>query len=231
MKSIKILLTIFTLLFLSNCQKSSEEPSLRDLGLDFFPLQENLFWEYDITEITYTVLNPPATNTYQIREEIKELFIGLDNQLAYRYEKYKRNNDNESWQIDSTGFVQKTNFNVKKSVNNLIFTKLAFPLEEGKQWNGNAYNHLGATQFTLQNVRQKYTTNTQLYPQTATVFQINDSSLVALNRRFEVYAEDIGLIEANYKSLNYCTTANCVGQGVIHFGNEYKQRLKRYGKM
>ncbi len=227
-----ILFIIVVIICFAACTPKNEEPNLRDLGLDFYPLQENLFWEYDVKEITYTLINAPVTINYQIREEIKELFNGLDNIAAYRYEKYKRNTSTDVWVIDSTGFVQKTNYWVRKSANNFIFTKLAFPFQEGKTWNGNAYNNLGAKDFQMKNVRQSYQiNNTQNFPQAVKIFQVNDSSLVALNRRIEVYAEDIGLVEASYKNLNYCTTSACVGQGVIRFGSDYYQKLKNYGKL
>lgn len=228
----KNIILIFIFSFLWNCTPKKDEPNLRDLGLDFYPLQENLFWEYDVKEITYTLINAPLINTYQIREELKELFIGLDNLPAYRYEKYKRNTNNDVWVIDSTGFIQKTNFAIRKSANNYIFTKLIFPLQEGVTWNGNAYNNLGAKDFQMKNVRKPYQlNNTQNFAQTVKVFQVNDSSLVALNRRIEIFAEDVGMIEASYKALNYCTTGNCVGQGVIRFGNDYSQKLIKYGKL
>lgn len=230
MKNNLIFILIFS--FLCSCTPTKEEPNLRNLGIDFYPLQENFFWEYDVKETIYTLVNTPVVLNYQIREELKELFIGLDNLPTYRYEKYKRNTSNDSWVIDSTGFVQKNNSFVRKSNNNYTFIKLVFPLQEGKTWNGNTYNNLGATDFQMKDVRKSYQLdNSQNFSQTLKVFQVNDSSLIALNRRVEIYAEDVGMIEASYKKLNYCSTSACVGQGVIRFGNDYSQKLKRYGKL
>ncbi|TAE75367.1 MAG: hypothetical protein EAZ85_02710 [Bacteroidetes bacterium] len=227
-----ILFFILIISFFTACTPKQEEPNLRDLGLDFYPLQENFFWEYEVKEISYTLINPPVAFTYQIREELKELFIGLDNLPAYRYEKYKRNTNTDAWVIDSTGFVQKSNYWVRKSANNLIFTKLAFPFQEGKTWNGNAYNNLGAKDFQMKDVRKPYQlSSSQNFSTAVKVIQINDSSLVALKRRIEVYAQDVGLIEASYKNLNYCTATNCVGQGIVRFGSDYNQKLLRYGKL
>jgi hypothetical protein len=67
-------------------------------------------------------------------------------------------------------------------------------------------------------VNQSFQINGQKFDKTFSVIQQNDSTLVDLKRRIEIYAEGIGMIYQERTNVLYCNSGDCLGKGKIDFG-------------
>lgn len=221
---------LFVLIILfSQCQ-SQENPTPDNIGGAYFPLELGSFVEYQVREEKYTVTNPVVILQYQVREVVADTFNDINKQKSFRIERYKRNTNTQNWTLDSVWVAKKTGSQAIRVESNLSFIKLAFPLNENTTWNGNALNALGNDDYIAKEVGWEKKVNNITYPNTATVIQADDSSLVSVDRRREIYAENIGLIFKEQRKINYCDEASCIGNNTIIFGFIYTQTLIKYGK-
>ena len=228
-----LLCGVAALLSLNACEVST--PALPDAGYAYFPLEKGMFSEYDVVETTYTLSAAPSSRTYQIREVVSQVFTDLSAQESYRIERFSRTNANQIWRLDSVWTAKRTAHQAIRTENNLSYVKLVFPIGEGTRWNGNALNGLGGKEastdeYLMENLHKRHQINDQIFDKTLTVRQQNDSTLVGIDRRTEIYAAQIGLIYKEFTQLAYCYQASCLGKGQVDFGTRIIQRIKRYGK-
>lgn len=185
---------------------------------------------YDVEEIQYSLTENPKVKNYQLKEVNASFFQDADNKEALRIERYRRENDTQKWVIDSVFTAKKGIDKALKIENNVTYVKMIFPIKENIKWNGNLYNSFGEDSYEMKKVNQPFQTNGQSFAKTLSVIQQNDSTLVDLKRRMEVYAEGIGLVYQEKTFVSYCNTADCLGKGKIDFGTKYMLKIKSYGK-
>lgn len=174
----------------------------------------------------YALTQSPLTQTYQLKEDATMDVDGKNITI----ERYRRENDTQKWTIDSVFSAKKEIDKVLRTENNVTFVKLIFPISEGLKWNGNAYNSLGNDTYELKKMFQPFQTNGKNFNRTLTVIQQNDSTLVDLKRRLEVYAEGIGMIYQEKISVSYCNSGDCLGKGKIDFGTKYIVKFRSHEK-
>ncbi|MFT4030980.1 MAG: hypothetical protein QM669_01030 [Siphonobacter sp.] len=229
MKKLYLLLSLGLLgLGIWGCSNASLEPST--LGYDYFPLEIGRYVIYDVTETTYTLTQDSSTSNYQIKELISDSFTSLDGSISYYIQRYRRASSTASWAIDS---VWSARLDIDKAIrteNNLPYVKLFFPIRDGQSWNGNALNSYDADDYEMESVGKTLTFGSNNFSETLTVVQQNDSSLVDLHRRNEIYAKNVGLIYREKTEYYYCNDADCLGTGQIDYGTRYVQKVSSYGK-
>jgi hypothetical protein len=228
MRLICPLLSFFLLAALAGC--SPTEPRPEALGYAYFPLETGAFLEYDATETQYALTGPPTTRTYQIREVVGEAQPDATGAPTFRLERYRRAGDTQPWRIDSVWTARQTPELALRTENNLPFVKLIFPLAEGQRWDGNALNGRGPDPYELRELHRPRAVGAQTFDRTLTVVQQNDSTLVSLDRRTEIYAEAVGLVYRERTQFFYCNAPACLGQGRIDFGTQVIYRIRSYGK-
>ena len=81
---------------------------------------------------------------------------------------------------------------------NVRYVRLNYPVVEGKDWNGNAYNTFNEWNYEYENVHQSHTTGAFTFDSTLTVNQRDNINIIDNETAFEVYAKDVGLIEKHY---------------------------------
>ncbi len=221
----------FVLGLIWGCQKQYECGCVNPTnGKDFFyPIQGQAVI-YDVQETQYALTTLPTVKNYQLKEVFASVSIDTDGKEALRIERYRRENDTQKWTIDSVFTAKKEIDKAFKTENNVTYVKLIFPVSEGLKWNGNAYNSLGNDTYELKKLNKSFQINGQIFPTTLTVYQQNDSTLVDLKRRIEVYAEGIGVIYQEKISVSYCNSGDCLGKGKIDFGTKYILKIKSYEK-
>ncbi len=178
---------------------------------------------YDVTETQYTLTTNPVVKTYQLKELTASTFKDSDGKEALRIERYRRENDSQNWMIDSVFTAKNTTDKALKTENNVTYVKMIFPVKEGLKWDGNLFNNLGNDTYEMKNVRKPFLD----YPITMTVVQQNDSTLVDLKKRIEVYAEGVGIIYQEKTNVSYCNTGDCLGKGKIDFGTKQILKIKK----
>ena len=199
-------------------------------GQAFYPLTTGEYREYKIQEIKYTILSPPDTMNYFLKEQVGDSFINQTGGMTYTLNRFKRNDDTIPWKIDSVWTVIKSENNVVVSENNIPFTKLVFPVLDQKKWDGNAFNTMEEELYTYENTYQPLTFNDMDFNSTLKVIQeYNPDSIVMRDERSEIYAENVGLIYKESIILHYCTENECLGKQIIEQGIDFRQELIGYG--
>jgi hypothetical protein len=89
---------------------------------------------------------------------------------------------------------KRTGTTAERVEENLRFVKLEFPVAEGGNWNGNAFNNLGTQQYKYVNVGKFADVGILQFDNTITVEQKNNVNLVDEEVFYEIYAVDIGLV-------------------------------------
>ncbi|MEP4533952.1 MAG: hypothetical protein ABJ004_12765 [Cyclobacteriaceae bacterium] len=229
MKHIASLLLVFSVFLIVSCD-GSEEPDPTDLGYDFYPINPAAYRIYQVDEIKYDLLGPDTTN-YQIRETISDSLMSESGIVSYVLKREKRTDSSDVWQTDSLWTLRKDQSAVVITENNVPVIKLSFPVVDGKVWDGNALNIKPSQSFYYEipeSLIELYT----LIEAERLVKVISadlEPNLVNQDQRFDVYASEIGLIEKNYITLNFCT-ANCESVGEVQSGRILNQYLIEYGE-
>ncbi len=206
-------------------------PADIETGTSYFPLETGQYREYDIREINYRFDGSIDTATFQLREEVAGNFTNDDGTLTWLLQRFTRPNSNNNWRLDSVWTARRSAFGAIVTENNVAFQRLAFPVQEGLSWNGNAFNTLPNQTYQLVQVNQPFVVNNIRYDSTVTVIQNNlDDPIVGQNIQTEIYARNIGLINKQSIILQFCTEVECLGQGVIEIGRDFQQRLVANGK-
>ncbi|WP_146199141.1 hypothetical protein [Arcicella aurantiaca] len=222
---------VFMLISLWSCQEldcGCVQPP--QTGTSFFYPILGTFIVYDVQEIQYSLTETPKVKNYQFKEVNASFFQDSDNKETLRIERYRRENETQKWTIDSIFTAKKEVDKALKTENNVTYVKMIFPIKEGVKWNGNLYNSLGNDFYEMKKVNQPFQINGQNFAKTLSVIQQNDSTLVDLKRRMEIYAEGIGLVYQEKTFVSYCNTVDCLGKGKIDFGMKYILKIKSYGK-
>jgi hypothetical protein len=220
---------------LTNCTKTTEccgtDTSVVNPDSPFFPTEDLGFYTiYDVVETNYALTSPTVVKKYQLKEQIQSIFTDSEGGKSTRIERFRRNDALTEWKIDSVFTAKKIADKVTKTENNQTFVKLIFPFRENLKWDGNLYNNAGKDDYVLKNVYLPFKIDTKQFDNTVTVIQQNDSTLVDLKKRTEVYAKGVGVIFREKTSLFYCDKPECIGKAKIDFGTRYIQTINSYGK-
>lgn len=222
-----LVMAVFAGLFCT-CQSTSTDPQPDDA--EYFPLQTGQAAIFDVTEQQYAIGASPKTTTYQLKETVGPAYTDLNGRTAYRLFRYRRSTATQPWQADSVWSARRDANRAIRTENGNDYVKLVFPLTNGTSWNGNLYNNIGADKYEVQLINQPYAGQSQTFGQTATVVQQNDSTLVSLDKRLEIYARQVGLVYREKAQLFYCSTSPaCIGKYQIDYGTRQIYKLRSYG--
>lgn len=229
-KRIYIVIVLYFLIMASySCQESVEaNPDL--IGVNFYPLQTGNFIDYEIQELNYQIVSDSAdTIRYQLRELVFDSIAGLDGETTYILRTLRRENAQQPWVVDSVWQVRNDITRVIKTESNVPYIKLSFPLEEGREWDGNALNSFDTTLYRIKDLALPTQINTFTFARSVRVIHQDDSTAVSLKRSNETFVENIGLVYKERIDVSYKTEDesgnNLVGQGVINFGQIYTQKV------
>lgn len=222
----KLILGIIISFFLFACDNlNSKLPPPQDGGNFFYP-KSGQSLVYDVENTQYELSGKFTLKTYQLKELNASAFKDLAGKEVLRIERYRRENDSQEWTIDSIFTAKKEVDKALKTESNVTYLKMSFPMKEGLKWNGNAYNSYGNDSYEMRKVNQLFLINGQRFDNSVTVVQQNDSTLVDLKRRIEVYSEGIGMIYQEKINVSYCNSGDCLGKGKIDFGTKHILKFK-----
>jgi hypothetical protein len=192
-------------------------------------LQVGNFQIYDVDETNYFPLEDPEELHYQIKTEVVDSFEHTEGNYTYVVYRSRRDSENDAWTYIESWSVRVTDLEAIVSENNISFVRMTFPVAVGKKWNGNAYNASEEDEYEITVVDQPYQLGDTQFEHTLTVDQENRVDLLFNDRRFEIYAKDIGLIYREVTDLEYCSEVECFGQNKIERGIVYKQTIIAHG--
>jgi hypothetical protein len=211
------------------CHTSNLEPEDSYAGYDYYPLDTGRYVIYDVIDTSYTGSDTVISN-YQLKEILEDT-LHFGGQVWYRVFRFKRNTSADAWpsQPDSVWSVCNTGQQIVKDENNNKYIKLSFPLENNKEWDGNAQNVNLEDDYKLKSVGKSFTFDSSTYPSTVTVEQGNLTTFISKDSRIEVYAKDIGLVYKKWEVLAYKQDAQNITLYKIDFGKKYYLKAVSYG--
>ncbi|RDB06641.1 hypothetical protein [Runella aurantiaca] len=214
------------LALLAGCTSSG--PSPKESDYRFFPLETGRFVEYEVQETFYALSKPPVKITYFLKEVCGPELKGTTGQ--YQINRFRRNTVDQSWSPDSVWTAYLLPDRAVKVENNRPLLKMIFPLFDGLTWNANQYNTLPPQTSEAHFSHLPFSVNSLTFPANLEIVQQKDSSLVSLVNFTERYAPNVGLIYKESTTLQYCQNADCLGKGIVEFGNRKTLKIKAYGQ-
>lgn len=217
----------------------SEDPIELDFGYAYQPLRVGLSWVYGVEE-TSIVQSIETTLRYELKVTLIDSFKTDAGIYSYWLQRQTRSDESQSWMVLDTWSVQQTANQLLQNESNITFVKLVFPPATGVTWNGNQYNNLakngnifngqGSEFYLLADVGEATELPFgQRFEKTLTVIHNDfEDAIVGQDKRYEVFAEGVGLIYKEVNQLEYCSTPACLGQQKVDRGVIYKQTLKSH---
>ncbi|UII25922.1 hypothetical protein LVD15_21875 [Fulvivirga maritima] len=214
------------------CSSEDAEPDESRLGLDFYPIEVGTFQIYHVDNTNYRISGDVEQTSYELKVEVVDSFYNQTNTLTYITHRSERADENMEWQFRSAWPVRITPYQIIQTEDNIPYIKLSLPVENGKEWDGNASNTYEEDIYEMDSINSSYITSiSDTINSTVTVVQNdNQDFTVQLDRRYEIYGRNVGLVYKEDISLQYCTDADCIGQQQVIEGYEYRQYLIDYGK-
>lgn len=176
---------------LGACHKDKEDIVLES-GYGYFPVEEGRWIEYRVDSVKIYGMQTDTAH-WEMREVTGPVLSG-ENHIVYRY---FRQAGSTAWTNQPVVCsVSVSSAEAKKVEDNVCFVKLVFPLEEGRRWDGNAYNSLESQEYTMVDIGKNLDVNNFTFPSTLKVMQIDLTTLISKDYAEEVFAKDIGMISA-----------------------------------
>ena len=231
-----ITILLFLLIFFSSCffifsckkDKPVEDPI--DFGYNYLPDDTGRYIIYLVDSIHYDDVGGfTDTFQYQLKEKIASTFIDNSGRTALRLERFWKNHidsipyDSINWQGPRVWFANKTSSAFEKVEENVRYLRLVFPMSEGKQWNGNAYNTLGEKEYEVVSADQTETVNNLSFDSAVNIKQFENINFIESIYESEKYARNVGLIYKQRDSIYTGGTPKKTGYSFI-------QKIISYGK-
>lgn len=239
-----LLLLLVLLGLLTACEDKYKDPDPKLMGYEYFPLEVGSYRIYNVTDIRYQS-DVGDTTRFQMRERVDTIFTDQTGALTYKIVRSIRANENSAWEDDSVMTAVRSVNNLILMQNNTKYVKLIFPVKEGKQWVGDAYNNRyaadyaekkldGKELYTYRNVGKAFALNGTTFSNSVEVVHgdyVSDD--LVLDERKEVYAEGVGRVYRQFIKIIYptCTPQDCkYGEGYKIYGHERHEELIAHGK-
>ena len=191
-----------SILLFNSCKKELVN-SNQFLYSSYYELKTGKFIEYDVTEITHdeNASIQHDTNYYQLKCVIEDTFTDNAGRLAFNYVRYKRTNSTEAWV--QSDLWSTTIFNNKAELveENQRIVKLVFPVSEFTTWNANQFNSDLKLNCDYDELHKSKVINGFSFDSSLVVEQENTRNLIEFKRKYEVYANRVGMVKKYYKDL------------------------------
>ncbi|MEP5612402.1 MAG: hypothetical protein ABJP45_09145 [Cyclobacteriaceae bacterium] len=221
----RVVIPIVIALSMVSCNQQLEVTP-ETLGYDYYPIELGQYRIYDVEEINYK-LSGFDTSKYQLRETIFDSLVSLD-QTTYLIRRDLRANSTQNWKSDSVWTATLTSNYLAISENSVPFMKLTFPVELGREWNGNSLNTKPEITYYYQPATEVIADSVAIDNHIRLIIEDIEPNIVSQDERSEVYVRGVGLVQKNYLTLQFCT-ADCNEIGEIEAGRFLSQTLIEAG--
>jgi hypothetical protein len=222
------------LFVITSCRK--DETPATDIGLGYFPVTIGHWVIYEVDSTVYDdFLNDTLVYRYQVKELLESEFTDNEGREAIRVERYRRDYidsipyDSISWHLSRVWSFTRTNYIGEKMEENERFIRLAFPVREGVNWNGNLYNTIGSWNYKYKEIDASYALSNMQFDSTVLVEQKREINLLNHRSYYERYAKNVGLIEKNVIDVRDTIVNSVPVLNRIHAGVIYNIKLVDYG--
>jgi len=212
--------------FLSACKKEKVPPI--SLHYDYFPVTRGSWVIYNVDSIYHAETdndNDDSVYAFHFQEMymLDSTYIDASGNEAQVLLRYKRNTSGDEWTFASA-WTQSLNLSsAYRTEENVRYHKLAFPISEDINWDGNDGNIHDEEMYHYLSVHEQQTINTLSFDSTITILQRDDNNYVEKIYGKEIYANGVGMV---FKERDDLGKRN----GVVVSGLEYKMIVVDYGR-
>ena len=211
---------------LVSCENKTEDLQITEYK-SYFPLVAGKYISYKLDSTVYTRLGTQKeVHTYEIKFENDGFIKDNKGRDLMRIFAYLRKPGSTNWQPINTFGAQENNNGIEWVENNKRFIKLMSPVREGFTWKGNSYletgsidsdvSYLADWDYTYAEVGAAKQIGTFNLDNTITVLQkdesignLSDPKVYSeVNKAWEVYAKDIGLVYKYFEHTVFQPTPN-----------------------
>ncbi len=197
MKILKITI-LLSILLLVSCKKKTTPI---DFHYEYFPMEQGTFVIYDVQDIIHDdAVNVHDTSNYQLKTVIGQDYIDNQGRTAKEFLRYTRPNSSAPWQFSDLWTAYRDADRLEIIEENERIIRLVFAVSNNKMWNPNAYNSMNDEEFYYDDLNITKIINGQSFEKTVVVEEKDETdNKIHFQRRFEVYAEGVGLVRRHYK--------------------------------
>jgi hypothetical protein len=195
-----VFLSILLFLVVFSCKK---EKTTVDFHFDYFDLREGRYITYDVVEIKHDdgAIVAHDTMVYQLKTLIGDTVIDNEGRIARKFLRYKRENSTESWILSDVWTAIISDRKAELVEENQRMVKLVFAPTINKTWDLNAYNQQSYLECYYRDIHDAASINGWNFDSILVVEQEDFPSFVDYRRKYEVYANGVGLVYKYYKDL------------------------------
>lgn len=213
-------LSIFAAIF--GCKKQDESI---DKKTEYFGLEKGKFIEYEVTYMFHdSLLQKHDTIIYQLKTLIGDTIIDNVGRIAREFHRFQRKNSTLPWEETDIWTAIIVDNRAELVEENQRKVKLIFMPTLEKVWDINAFNNIGTVDAFYSSIDESKTINNLTFENTLTVEEENNKTLLETQRKFEIYAKNIGMISKTYKDLQFK-----FGSSKPIKGEEYYFNVTNYG--
>jgi hypothetical protein len=213
-----------------SCSKNTKEINYLNPKA-YYPLKIGNSYIYNVDSIVYDDFDQSVdTFKFQIKESYTDTFRDINNHLAYKIERVKRNkvspNEYANWGNPQIWWVNlASNGSIQRVENNLRYVNLVTPIKNGYSWKGNAYNSLPEWNYRYEMVNENF----EDFDSSITVIQREIPENLILKEYYEQkFAKNIGLIYYHYINVESKNNLTIPLMERIEKGVIYTQKLIEY---
>lgn len=188
------------------------------------------FWvDYKIDTYKYVMSQLDSTPTKTIhlgyyRELIVDTIRSFDTPYQYQIEIWHREDLSKNWMFYRNISIRPNSNEFQRVEGNLRFVKIQSPINTTTVWKGNKYidtsirSDYGDWDYRYYNLFSPFSVNNLTFDTTISVLQYQDTNAIEKTHFFEVYAQKIGMVYAEYHKVekqNVLNTWNDPENGYI----------------
>ena len=200
LKSFSFIL-VLTVLF--SCGKGNSNVDLNSYE-SYFPMDFGTYVDYEVVEIQHDI-NAEITNDtvfYYLRTVIGDTITDNEGRLARKFVRKKRNELSDPWVISDVWTALVNDIRVEVTEENKRKVWLILPPLNSSFWDLNAFNTDDGIFCTYNGIHENCSINNLSFDSVLTVEQEDVLNLVSFRRKYEQYANNVGLVKKYYKDLN-----------------------------
>ena len=222
----KYLIFCISFFVLFSCGK--EQPQLTSNTYDsYFPFSIGSYVDYEVVEVQHD-LNAEITHDttfYFLRTVIGDTLTDNEGRLARKFIRKIRQSANLSWSVSDvwTALIDENRVEVIEENQRKVW--LSLPPLSSTTWDQNAFNSEPSVICNYSAIHEGFNGDVIGFDSVLTVEQEDVLNLVSFRRKYEQYANHVGLVNKYYKDLNILNfdTLN------IQSGSELKYKCIGFG--
>ncbi|NVJ86060.1 MAG: hypothetical protein HWE15_07125 [Algoriphagus sp.] len=206
-----------------SCDREIEVPNSNS-GFSFFPFLIGNYWIYEVDERIYFGENDFEDRSFYYRDLIRTVYVDDAGEQVFIVQR-DWSSDQESWTFETEYTLVVRGQNLIMNLNNSPIVVLAFPIQDGLMWDGNRFRDAVRDDFQIELETPISSENVRL----KVIQEEADDLITFRDKRYDVFEENVGLIERYYEVLTYCSRNDCLGDQLIDSGKFVHMRLIRSG--